>query len=437
MIRTRINKLFRSVFTKLILINLATWVLIMIAVAGILFLSKHKGKPFSRNARLYLQYIVKDLGSPPDKTKALALAKESGIEITFSGDVTWTTLDQLPELDKIRYSPNHSDSKAQFGKLNGRTLLKIETDDGKLYFNFSGFNKDRQQNVFHLLLIFIPSIILLACYLALKRLLRPLKRLETGVAEVSTGNLTHRVPTRGNDELTELANSFNDMTARLQQIMETKEHLLRDISHELRSPLTRMKVALALLGDEQIKAEIEQDIVEMETMVSSILDSARDHQTLQQNSLIKCDLVQLALSIIEKYSNMSPGVHYLSAKEPIMCTIDEQAIQTVLTNLIDNGLKFSGESRDGVEISISTDKKVALMSVVDHGDGVDSEELPFIFEPFYRVDKSRSRRTGGFGLGLSLCKAIIEAHGGKIEVKSQIGVGTQISFTLPLEYEQK
>lgn len=433
----KIHKLFQSVFTKLILINLTTWVLIMIAVAAILFSLKHKGKPFYKNTRLYLQYIVEDLGSPPDKTKALALSEKSGIEITFSGDTTWTTLEQLPELNKIHYSPTHNDNRAQFGKLNGRRLLKIETDDGRLYFNFSGFEEDGQQNAVHLLLIFIPSIILLACYLALKYLLRPLKWLESGVAEVTAGNLSHRVPTRGNDELTELANSFNDMTARLKQIMETKEHLLRDISHELRSPLTRMKVALALLSDEQIKAEIEQDIVEMETMVSSILDSARDHHTLQQNSLVSCDLAHLALSITEKYSNMSPGVRYLSAKEPIMCEIDGQAIQTVLTNLIDNGLKFSEESKDGVEVHLSMNKKFAQMSVVDHGVGIDSEELPFIFEPFYRVDKSRSRRTGGFGLGLSLCKAIIEAHGGKIEVKSQRGVGTQISFTLPLEYEQK
>ncbi len=437
MIRNKLNhitRFFRSVFAKLILINLAAWLFILLTVVFTFLYSKHDTKgPFQKNVRLYIHYIVNDLGSPPEKQKALAIFEKTGIHISFSDEnVRWTTRDRFPEIDEIRFRPQHGSDTVQLGRRFGNRLLLLRVDDGTLYFDFAGVEGARHTSA-HLLLLLFLSAILLCCYLAVKRILLPLKRLGTGVSEVACGNLSHQVPIRGNDELAELAHSFNDMTARLKKMMETKEHLLRDISHELRSPLTRMRVALELIENKEIKGEIELDICEMEEMITAILKSAREHHDSRKQNLQKCNLDQLLKRVTERYTNMSPGVHYTSPGVPLHCKGDESSLRTVFSNLIDNAIKFSTDENRTVEVKLSENiDDTSLITITDFGSGIDEAELPCIFEPFYRVDKSRSRKTGGFGLGLNLCKAIIEAHDGKIEVKSKPGEGTQVLLTFPL-----
>lgn len=435
----RFRQFFRSIFTKLILINLAAWFLILLAVVFAFFFSKSGEKgPFYKNVSQYIQYIIHDLGSPPEKHNGVRIHEKTGMHISYTGETDrWTTRDRFPDIDKTHFRSFHTiggDNVQVSGKFGRHSLqVQVDIDDGVLYFEFAGgAEQDSHQKTGHLLLLILLSFILFGCYLALKKILYPLKELRAGVAEVADGNLSHQMVVQRNDELSELAHSFNDMTLKLKKMMQTKEHLLRDISHELRSPLTRMKVALELMDESEAKDGIKQDVIEMEEMITTILESARDHHDSRKLDLVECDLDRLLKRVVEKYGNLVPGVRYTSDNKALNCLADESSLGTVFTNIIDNSMKFSVDQGSVVEVQLKRVNDSGLVTVKDYGQGIQESELSFIFEPFYRVDKSRSRRTGGFGLGLSLCKTIIESHGGKIEVESSVGEGTTFFLTIPL-----
>lgn len=430
---SRIQRFFRSIFAKLLLIIAGTWILILVTVVSAFFFSRHADEsPWSKNLHQYLHYIERDLGSPPDRENALQIYHKTGFHISYDAPhLKWTTRKQFPKVAKIRFHPLAQDDKVQIGGKFGHHILWLKTKDGNLYFENAGVRASDEKRKFrHLCLLAFLTIILLVCYLAVRHILRPLKWIATGVSEVKGGNLSYRVRLRGKDELTDLAASFNDMTNKLKVMIETKEYLLRDVSHELRSPLTRMRVALELLGDNPIKTELEQDLIEMEQMISTILETARDHHLSRNQQMADFDLDRFLQSLTENYKNRTPGVRYISPDKPTDCRGNQQSLQTVFSNLIENGLKFSRQESAPVEVELIHRKKFLQVTVSDSGIGVESSELPFIFEPFYRVDKSRSKKSGGFGLGLSLCKAIVEAHGGKIEAESEPDKGTRIVVTL-------
>lgn len=432
----RLPRFIRSVFTKLIVISLAAWVIIFITIGATFLASRYDTKgPFYKNANRYIEYIVEDIGSPPDKQKAILLSKKTGMHISFrGGDAQWTTRNKFPEVDNARFRSMKDDSVLQVGRKRGRHFIRLQIQEGTLFFEFAGAHEeDRQHQTTHLLLLAMLSIILLGCYFAIKRVLTPLKWLGTGVQQVKAGNLSHRVPLRGNDELTDLAISFNEMTTELKNMLTAKEHLLRDISHELRTPLTRLRVALEMLEDDELKDDLADDICEMEEMIRGILETAKDHyHNSSSQNLKKYNLGDLISAVARKYHNNHPAVIFTAPLEPLYAMVDAKSIQTVIVNCIENGLKFSDPGSDPIEIGLQQQRKVGVVSITDHGSGIDEAELPYIFEPFYRADSSRSRKTGGYGLGLSICKAIIEAHGGSIKVYSKKEEGTRILFNLPL-----
>jgi signal transduction histidine kinase len=431
----RLHRFFSSVFTKLIAISLATWLLILITVVVTFFTSRHGTEgPFYKNASRYIQYIVEDIGSPPDRQKALQLSEKTGMHLSYIGEnQRWTTRNTFPAAEKVRFRNLHGNNSIQVGRKLGHHYLRLQTDKGLLFFEFAGADEeDRHSRSTHLILFFLLSAALFASYLAIKRVLLPLKWLGTGVHQVKEGNLSHLVPLRGNDELTDLASSFNEMTAQLKSTLAAKEHLLRDISHELRTPLTRLRVALELLENTETSKDMAIDIAEMEEMIRGILETAREHHNSHRQDLKKYNLTKLIQSVTAKYKQNIPAVIFSPPIESLYSLVDEKSLQTVLTNCIENGLKFSSSDSRPIEVGLSRKRGNAVITITDNGCGIEENELAYIFEPFYRVDASRSRKTGGYGLGLSICKAIIEAHGGTIKVYSKKGEGTQILYTLPL-----
>ncbi len=431
----RLHRIFSSVFTKLILIGLITWFLILVTVIVTFFISQHGTEgPFYKNANRYVQYIIEDIGSPPERQKALQLSETTGIHISYIGDTQrWTTRNDFPTFEKVRFRKLNDNDSIQFGKKRGHRFLKLKTDNGLMFFEFAGTDElERRSRSTHLFLFCLLTVVLFLSYLVIKRVLRPLKWLGTGVHQVKEGNLSHEVPLRGNDELTDLARSFNEMTAHLKSTLAAKEHLLRDISHELRTPLTRLRVALELLEDTEISQEMASDIAEMDEMIRGILETAKEHHISHRQNLTKLDLSRLLQTVTRKYENNLPAVNFSAPTDPLYSMVDGKSLQTVLTNCIENSLKFSTSNKKPIEIHLSRKDENGIITITDHGCGIEADELPYIFEPFYRIDFSRSRKTGGYGLGLSICKAIIEAHGGSINIYSTKGEGTQVIISLSL-----
>jgi signal transduction histidine kinase len=281
-------------------------------------------------------------------------------------------------------------------------------------------------------MLLLLTLILAGAFFVIRYILRPVKWLNIGVMEVGRGNLKHRVPLKKSDELRDLAAAFNDMTDRIRDMLHTKEQLLYDVSHELRTPLTRMKVALEFLADSQAKQSLQNDIEEMEKMVSEILETARRQHKYENLKKQRTPLAAFIKQTIIAFENQPPGIEIVELPSEIEVDIDPEQIKTVFENILNNAIKYSQPDSAPIQISAECEVTFVIVRITDFGMGIPEEDLAHIFEPFYRVDKSRTKDTGGYGLGLSLCKTIMEAHEGKIEVHSRPQEGTTVSIFFPL-----
>lgn len=430
---SRFDGLFRSVFTRLLLATLVTGMAITFTViVGFLIMRFHTENAFARNLVLYAEYLVDDLGEPPDENQAREIARRTGMVIRFeqSGH-SWQTgpTPRFFNLDRA-WIRQHA-SGLWMGSSKGHHFIRLAHAGGELTFIATRDARHGEQAIWILAAMAAAMCAILGvAYLYIRKILSPLHTLKTGVDEVGAGKLDHRIPEGGRGELRDLAQTFNIMTERLARLMHNKEQLLLDVSHELRSPITRLKVQLALINDKDARESLRSDVAEMEAMVATLLESARLRHAAAALNLQSVNVGDLVRSLASDFKDRLPGVVLDSlVDEPVKA--DAQRMRIVLRNLVDNGLKHSPE--DGAAVSISMIEKPDGLEIIvqDRGEGIPASALPHLFEPFYRPDVSRSRKRGGFGLGLSLCKAIVDAHGGSIDLISTPGEGTCVTVMIP------
>ena len=279
-------------------------------------------------------------------------------------------------------------------------------------------------------LLLVMGTVVLSAHAVLKRSLQPLRALSDGVARLSAGQLDVVLPNRTRDEFGRLTDAFNQMVGRVRGMIGARDQLLLDVSHELRSPLTRMKVTLELLPEGEQRTRMAGDVAEMERMIAELLEferlrDARGIRTARQ------DLVPLLCEVAESFQHGPPGVHLVSTSEAVPVEIDAEKIRMVLRNLLDNAAKYSLPTSRPVEIAVAPGTEAVVVRVTDDGAGIPDGDVERVFEPFFRVDRSRSKRTGGYGLGLSICKRVMEAHGGSIAIDRRTGRGTSFVLTFP------
>ncbi len=276
-------------------------------------------------------------------------------------------------------------------------------------------------------------LVMVPFFFMLRRMFRPLRMLLKGVREVSEGNLDFQFEAKGrHGEINFLAENFNLMVQHIREMGQSKDQLLLDVSHELRSPLTRLKVALEMTPKGKMKDSMLRDILEMETMITELLETERLKNGNGKLALGKVDLTALIRETLAQFKSRKPGVKILGKPEDLLIQADEARVKTVLRNVLENAIKYSAGRKKPVEVGVSKDEKEALITVQDFGRGIPPEDLEKVFEPFYRVDKSRAKDTGGYGLGLSLCREIMRAHGGDIRLESEPGHGTKVTLYFPL-----
>ena len=422
-----IKKIRASVFVKLLLVIILCGFLINLLVG--FFFNYHfreRGeRPFRKSVANYFDYVIGDIGYPPAKNSALEVARKNGIQIRYEGkDGDWTTADDLPRFDELK--PGLKQHRGRHVWHKGRFYFVRNVPLG--VFIFTGdFREDMAgygRNI--VILIFFLTLVFVLIYLIIRKILRPVKLLGDGVHRVAGGDLSFRVPVVAGDELGELTASFNSMSGRIGEMMRAKEQLLLDVSHEIRTPLTRMKIALELIQDVGAKKSIGDDISEIGTMIEEILETERlksDHGKLK---LQDEDLISLIDRVLENYRDIEPGISFICPLKNFTMKIDPDRIRSVFKNVIENAIRHSTFGNRPISITCELDGNVFLVTVMDYGKGIPEKDLPYLFEPFYRADSSRSRETGGYGLGLHLCKKIMEAHGGSISIKSEEGKGTLV-----------
>jgi signal transduction histidine kinase len=305
------------------------------------------------------------------------------------------------------------------------------THTGQLQYSFM-LDKEQFDDDQNPLLMGLVALLLITIGLAYAiqlHLLRPLKWLRSGVEAVSEGEFSTRVPVVRDDEIGKVARSFNQMTDRVRQMMDDRERLLADVSHELRSPLARIKVALELLPEGDKRDSIAQDIKEMESLTTALLEREQIRTRSSQASSERVNLITIAAEVIDGFNNTPPGVQLNVPPQSLNINGDEALVKILIQNLVDNAIKFSLADSKPVEVSLlETDGAVQII-VDDDGQGIPAELAEKIFEPFVKLNPARGHRTG-YGLGLNLCQRIVQAQGGSIEIQQRKPRGTRVLLNL-------
>jgi signal transduction histidine kinase len=420
----------RSVFARLVLIMLVMAFCIIGLVVGF-FLHVINPMVGASVDRMLGDYARRIAAEPLDLAEARRLSSRLHVQIRYAGPQgDWTTDQSLPSIAEAQKElPGSPWLRPAWG--HGRYL--VAAPDGGRYLFAWEFRRRLRAAHDRLLFLLLASMIavFVAAWLVLRRALRPLRALQEGVARLSAGDLEVALENRTRDEFGALTDAFNAMAARVKEMVRARDQLLLDVSHELRSPLTRLKVALALLPDSARKAQAEADAAEMEAMTAELLERERlrDGRALRAR---RHDLVDLLREAARAHESGAPGVRVSATPPEIPLDLDVDGVRTVLRNLLDNAVKHSLADSRPIEISAAREDGALVVRVSDDGAGIPEADLQSVFEPFFRVDRSRSRKTGGYGLGLSICKRIVEAHGGRIVAANNPGRGARFTLTLPL-----
>jgi two-component system OmpR family sensor kinase/two-component system sensor histidine kinase BaeS len=263
----------------------------------------------------------------------------------------------------------------------------------------------------------------------------------TGAAEaIAAGDLSQRVTLRTGDEIGRLGRAFNTMADALDQAERLRRHMVADIAHELRTPLSLVQGSLEAILDGMYELNLENvDSVHEETLVlTRLVNDLRDLALAEAGQLRleeeDVDMTDLITRSAERFRAQAAeqGVSLATDLSTDLPTVrgDRQRISQVLINLMSNALRYTPAGGQ-VVVAAQPGSAEVLVSVADTGEGIASEDLPYVFERFYRADKSRARTSGGSGLGLAISRHIVKAHGGRIWAESQMGGGATFVFTLP------
>jgi signal transduction histidine kinase len=232
------------------------------------------------------------------------------------------------------------------------------------------------------------------------------------------------------DEIGQVGRAFNQMTGRVEQMIKDRERLLADVSHELRSPLARIKVALEMLPDSDKRDAIARDIREMEALTTMLLEREQLRHKADNRESEHFDLVALTREIGDSFADRSPGVQISTSPSELDVLADAALIKVLIQNLIDNAVKFSLADSQAVELRLEQDDEGVRITVIDDGPGIPTEEIDHVFDAFVKLNPARGHRAG-YGLGLNLCQRIAQAHGGRISLTPGEERGTQAQVILP------
>jgi signal transduction histidine kinase len=423
-----------SIFLRLfrIVVIAGVVLLTMLILLHMAFNKKTSNENLSKFVVPYFKGIIYELGDPPDYHAAMNLKQKYKIDILYKGEKSfWTTSANI--FPDARYADSVT---AHFMKKKRPThpfFIRIDGHNGIFWIRGTVFPFSARFGLIIGAITVILVVVFSLIFSSLRRLLHPVKILINGTNAVAAGNLDVTVPVHGSDEFSVLSDSFNKMVAAIRTMLSQKKQLLYDVSHELRSPLTRIKIALEMIPQSDSKTDIKHDVREMEIMIDELLETAR----LEQSSAAlvvhqRIDIVALLRELTEQYKDVGNSVEIECTLQELILDGNQELLRKAFRNIIENAIKYSASSNFPVQIAISQADKFAQIAVIDQGCGIDEKSIGQVFEPFYRADFSRTRDTGGYGLGLYICKRIIDSHKGRISVESIAGKGTTVLVTIPV-----
>jgi len=321
--------------------------------------------------------------------------------------------------------------------LDGRQELIGYIQVARLLDNFEIFNRVLSRALLISMGAALTSLIVLA--ILTSTLFQPLEDIASVARQITRADdLSRRVPhSSRTDEIGDLARAFNQTLERLDRLFRSQQRFLADVSHELRTPLTSVRGNLDLMSrfgryDEESMAVIQDEMERMSRLLGDLLLLARADTGGLPLRHEPVELDNVLFEVYRQVSRIESSVAVeLTDVDQVVILGDEDRLKQLILNLVDNGIKYS-PAGGTVRLSLAKDERWSYLTVSDTGIGIPPEDLPHIFDRFYRVDKARSRAQGGSGLGLAIVKWVVQAHGGQIKVDSVVGQGTTFLVTLPL-----
>ncbi|MGB1198955.1 MAG: ATP-binding protein [Thalassotalea sp.] len=354
----------------------------------------------------------------------------------------------IPYIEKNNFT---SPTTIQFAnaRITGPLIAEIDNNNYQLYLAVKGKSPHFSSYVRQLPLwvkILIPTVIsMLLAWLLARSLSNPLVKIKSAAAQIGNGNLTSRVSdktTKRSDELGDLGRSFNQMAEKLEQNITAHQRLLGDVSHELRSPMTRLQMAIGLASQainnkDALAAHLarcELEVGRLDDMITEVLSLSRLENTLQHVNLQPCDfsvLLQSCITDCQYIANDKDIQITTDIISPCSIQADHSLINSALSNILTNAVKYSPQ-HSSINVGMSTNDKQVIIKVVDSGHGVPNEAISQLFQPFYRVEQARDRDSGGTGLGLAIAHQAILAHNGEITAYNNESIGLTVVITLPI-----
>ncbi|WP_394842072.1 HAMP domain-containing histidine kinase [Pendulispora brunnea] len=296
--------------------------------------------------------------------------------------------------------------------------------------------------------IFVLAVVGISSWLTARSLAVPLERLASTARAFGAGRLSARTHLLRTDELGDVARAFDDMADRVTKAIQAKRELLANISHELRTPLQRIRIALDLAAEGDATTahdslrDIAEDLADLEVLVGDVLTATRlalregagSASALPPISFESVRLSGLLERSVSRFRSAHSERELDASISTPMPTIlaDPRLLRRVFDNLLENAHKYTDDGHRPIHLSCASIPDGVVVEVRDYGIGIAAADLERIFEPFFRADRSRTRATGGLGLGLTLARHIVEAHGGTLSLTSELGQGTTARVELPL-----
>lgn len=370
-----------------------------------------------------------------EKSDVVVFNKES-VGVALSGDVSMNGL-----LDPAPGKPGRRSSQTVMQPVidqkSGKLLGSVVLSDGPAY------GDEILNNVMNGWIVASTAAVILAAlagWLISTRLATPLTELTRVTSRMSQGDLSARADVRSRDEIGTLGKSFNEMAARVEEMVGTLRSFVADAAHELHTPLTALQANLELARDAKNASARTRYLVRaqeqsrrLEGLVQSLLDLSRLEAAESKADFASVDLVQLAREVGEQFASRAEQANRLFTMElpeaGVSMQGNEMQLRQVITNLLENGLKFTPQS-GWISLRLEHSADQTMLTVSDSGIGIPPEDLPHLFERFHR-GRNASEYPGN-GLGLAIVKAIVDAHQGSVAVQSESMQGTSISVSLPI-----
>jgi len=312
-----------------------------------------------------------------------------------------------------------------------KTWYWVEFSSGEHQISI-GFPQDRLgiQSPVALLLIMAATILLtvITAIILARRISRPLQNLAEAARHIGLGNTPEKISDSGVEEMDELAHTFSDMAQQVQELLANRTTLLAGISHDLRTPLARMLLAIEMLpsnADTKIIARLTNDIGEMNRLIGEFLAFSRG---LEKENPQNVDVNTLLQELVENISVEGVVINWWPVG-PCIRPVGVMTLSRILNNLLSNAVRYAGDKE--IDLRCECGDVVCVIKVLDRGPGIPADQMENVFRPFYRLESSRSSVTGGLGLGLAIAKQLAQVNGWKIELLPRPGGGTEARLTIP------